>query len=101
GYAVSETTVSGKVGVVYKPVANGSIYAAVSLATLPPGSFLSNPDISRTDDGAFPGIVGQNNEAADVQRAVNYEIGTKWELAGGRLSATAALFRTERRKVAI
>lgn len=101
GYDVSETTVSGKLGLVFKPADNGNIYAAVGLSSLPPGSFLSNPDISRTGDNAFPGATGQNNADSDVQRAINYEIGTKWELFDKRLSTSAALFRTDRRKVAI
>jgi len=101
GYKASDTTLGGKLGLVFKPAANGSIYASVGLSTLPPGSFLSNPDISRTGDNAFPGLVGQNNDKAKTQKAVNYEIGTKWELFDQRLSATAALFHSERRNVAI
>src|SRR5690606_21163400 len=84
-------------GLVYKPTENGSIYAAVGLSSLPPGSFLSNPDISRTGDNAFPGLTGQNNENAKVQRAMNYEIGSKWELFDARLGTSVAVFRTERR----
>ncbi|HDZ58425.1 MAG TPA: TonB-dependent siderophore receptor [Pseudomonas xinjiangensis] len=101
GYSLSDTTLGGKLGLVFKPADNGSIYASVGLSTLPPGSYLSNPDISRTGNNAFPGLVGQNNDAAKTQKAVNYEIGTKWELFDERLSATAALFHTERRDVAI
>lgn len=101
GYERSETSVGGKLGVVYKPSINGSIYAAVGLATLPPGSYLSNPDISREGSNAFPGLVGQNSEEAREQKAINYEIGTKWLLLDGHLSTSAALFRTERKDVAI
>lgn len=101
GYHVSENTLGGKIGVVYKPVENGSIYASFGLTTLPPGSFLSNPDISRTGDNAFPGLVGQNNEAAKPQRAINHEIGVKWNFFDDRLITTAAVFSTERRSVAI
>lgn len=101
GYHVSETSLGGKLGLVYKPVPEGSLYAAVSTATLPPGSWLSNPDISRTGSNAFPGLVGQNNQAAKPQRAVNHELGIKWNFLDERLATTAALFRTIRRSVAI
>ncbi|MCA0394492.1 MAG: TonB-dependent receptor [Proteobacteria bacterium] len=101
GYEVSETTLGGKLGVVFKPVENGSLYASVNLATLPPGAWLSNPDISRTGDNAFPGIIGQNNDAAKAQRAVSHEIGVKWDFFDERLSTAAALFSTQRRSVAI
>ena len=102
GYDVSETTVGGKLGVVYKPVQNGSLYAAVGVSSLPPGSFLSNSDISREGDNAFPGwSAGLNSEAAKVQRSINYELGTKWEFFDHQLLTTAAVFRTERENVAI
>lgn len=101
GYEVSETTLGGKLGVVFKPVENGTLYASVNLATLPPGSWLSNPDISREGDNAFPGLVGQNNEAAKTQRAVSHEIGVKWNFLDDRLSTNAALFSTQRRSVAV
>jgi len=100
-YSIDAETLSGKVGIVFKPSARSSLYASWGVSSLPPGSFLSNPDISRTGDGAFPGLTGQNNQNAKVQRAVNYEIGGKWDLADGRLSTTAAVFRTERRNVGI
>jgi catecholate siderophore receptor len=100
-YDVSDTTLAGKLGLVFKPVEHGSIYGAVSMSALPPGSYLSNPDISRTGDGAFPGLAGQNNEEAKTQKAVNYELGVKWNFLDNRLNASAAIFRTERRNVAI
>ncbi|WP_202905312.1 TonB-dependent receptor [Luteimonas abyssi] len=101
GYETRDTSLSGKLGVVYKPVENGSIYASVGIATLPPGAYLSNPDISRTGDNAFPGLVGQNNDEAKPQRAVNHEIGVKWNFFDDRLATSAAVFQTQRRGVAI
>lgn len=101
GLNISETTVAGRIGVVYHPVENASLYAAVGVAPQPAASFLSNSDISRGGDNAFPGFSsGMNSEGADVQQSVNYELGGKWEL-NDRLLATAALFRTERQNVAI
>jgi len=101
GLNISETTVAGRIGVVYHPAENASLYAAVGVAPQPAASFLSNSDISRGGDNAFPGFSsGMNSEGADVQQSVNYELGAKWEL-NDRLLATAALFRTDRQNVAI
>ncbi len=97
GFKDTEFNLGGKVGVVYKPVENGSIYAAFGVSGQSPGSYLSNPDISRTGDNAFPGFV----KGAKGYTSYNYEIGTKWDLFNGRLSATAALFRTEKTGVPI
>ena len=60
------------------------------------GSLLSNPDPSRTGDGAFPGLV----PGAKPVEAHNYEAGVKWDFLGGDLSVTGALFRTEKHNVA-
>lgn len=101
-YDYGKTTVSGKLGLVYKPAEHGSVYASVGLSSLPPGSFLSNPDISREGDNAFPGFsAGLNSPDSKVQRSLNYEVGTKWEFFEQRLNASAALFRTVRENVAI
>jgi catecholate siderophore receptor len=102
GYSVEETTLSGRLGLVYKPAEHASLYGAVGVASLPPGSFLSNSDISREGDNAFPGYsAGLNSEDADVQRSINYELGAKWNLFDQRLSLSAALFHTVRENVAI
>ena len=97
GYEEDDFNLGGKVGLVYKPVANGSVYAAFGVAAQPPGSFLSNADISRTGDNAFPGLV----EGAKGVTSYNYEVGVKWDFFGGTLSTTAALFRTEKKDVPI
>ena len=102
GYERGDSTVSGKLGLAFKPVTNGTLYAAFGVAALPPASFLSNPDISRDGDNAFPGwSAGQNSIRSKVQRSINYELGAKWSFAGNRLTTTAALFRTERENIAM
>jgi catecholate siderophore receptor len=94
-FSGDEFTLGGKFGVVYKPRPEGSIYASYGLSHLPPGSYLSNSDISRTGNNAFPGFV----PGADPIYSHNYEVGVKWELLGGRLLASAAAFRTEKNNV--
>jgi catecholate siderophore receptor len=102
GYERSDVTTGGKVGIVHKPSEYGSLYGAVSLSALPPASFLSNPDISRSGDNAFPGwSAGQNSATAKVQRLANYEVGAKWNLFDERLNVNAAGFRTIRSNIAM
>ena len=91
----SDTTVGGKIGLAYKPVEAGTFYAAYGLSHLPHGSLLSNPDIARNGENAFPGFV----PGADPVELHNYELGVKWDFFGGRLSTAAALFHTEKHKV--
>lgn len=81
---------SWNTGVVFKPRANSSVYA--SYAT----SF--NPTVDAGAGGAAisdsPTAVNNVNLAPEKSR--NLEVGGKWEAAGGRAIATAALFRTEK-----
>ena len=96
-YKNSETTIGGKLGIVYKPVEEGSLYASYGVSALPPGSMLSNPDISRTGDNAYPGFV----PGAKPVEAHNYEVGLKWDFFGGKLSTTAAAFHTVKKDVPV
>lgn len=101
GVEVTDTTVGGKVGIVYKPVREGSLYASYGTSVLPPGAYLSNPDVSRPgspgdDEASFPGFIPD----ADPVRMHNYEVGVKWDWLGGKLSTTAALFHTVKENVA-
>ncbi len=98
GYPESRTTVGGKLGLVYKPAENGSIYASASVAALPPGSYLSNPDISRT---GTTNDLPNNQPGARTQDSIHFELGTKWEFCDGRLSTSAAVFHTEKRNVPV
>lgn len=93
----SPFTWGGKVGLTWKPVEQASIYVSASTAALPPGSFLSNPDVSRTGNNAFPGLV----PGARPVRSYNYEIGAKLDLFDGALSTAIAAFRGEKRNVPV
>ncbi|CAN7531995.1 catecholate siderophore receptor Fiu [Variovorax sp. LjRoot290] len=80
----SDNLLTGKVGVVFKPAPNGSIYAAYATSAKPPGS-----------DFALSGTATNiNNPNLDPQKAKTAEVGTKWDLLDKRLAVTGALFRT-------
>ena len=80
----SDNLLTGKVGVVYKPAPNGSIYAAYATSAKPPGS-----------DFTLSGTVTNiNSPNLDPQKAETLELGTKWDVIDNRLSLTGALFRT-------
>jgi catecholate siderophore receptor len=96
-FSRSPFTWGGKVGLTWKPVENASVYASFGTSALPPGSYLSNPDISREGDNAFPGLVA----GARTVRSYNYEVGGKLDLFGGDLSLALAAFRGEKRNVAV
>lgn len=76
----SEKLFSGRVGVVYKPAANGTIYASYANARQP-----------TSIQAATSGSTGSVNP---VVKGDTIELGTKWELLDQRLSLTAAVYRT-------
>ncbi|HEX2886443.1 TonB-dependent siderophore receptor [Vineibacter terrae] len=82
------TFLNWHVGAVYKPRPNGSIYVAVSSS--------SNPSGEQFDGGAADGGLAAANANLKPERNLSYEIGTKWDVLGERLSLTAALFRIDK-----
>ena len=84
--ALTDTLWSWKVGAVFKPASNGSVYATYSDSTQPPGGTnfaLSTQATSQAQPGLKP------------QEGTNIELGTKWNLLGGDLLATAAIYRSQ------
>ncbi|WP_374439960.1 TonB-dependent receptor [Pseudomonas panipatensis] len=75
-----------QVGLVYKPLPNGSIYAAWSTS--------SNPSGETGGEGAADVSLANGN--LDPERNRNYEVGTKWDFFDEALSLNAALFRTDK-----
>jgi catecholate siderophore receptor len=74
-----------KLGVLYKPTANGSVYANFAVSQEPPGG--NTLALSSATNSA-------DNPAFDAQKARTTEVGTKWDLFGEKLLLTAALYRT-------
>lgn len=86
----ADTLLTGRAGVVYKPRANGSLYAAIGSSANPAA------DAAATGTALSDLPTAANNINLAPERTRNIEVGTKWDLAGDRLAITAALFRTEK-----
>jgi len=74
-----------KLGVLYKPAANGSIYANFAVSQEPPGG--NTLTFSAAANSA-------DNPNLDPQKARTIEFGTKWDLLNEKLLLTGALYRT-------
>jgi catecholate siderophore receptor len=72
---------SWRAGAVYKPRPNGSVYAAVGTSLSPSLEGLS---------------YGTANTAIDPEKTRSFELGSKWDLLGERLSLASAVFRVEK-----
>lgn len=77
---------SWKLGGVYKPSENGSIYVSYATSQLPPGGANFSLSASATANANTPNI--------DPQKGTNEEIGAKWNVYGDKLALTAAVFRS-------
>lgn len=83
----SDNLLSPRVGLVYKPVENLSLYTSYGISYLPrSGEQLASLTV--------------NTQALDPEEFVNYEIGAKWDISP-RLGATAAVYRLDRSNVAV
>jgi catecholate siderophore receptor len=79
----NDDLVSYKVGGVFKPVENASIY-------------LSYADSQTPSQTSVSGGCNARNCNLDPEKAETYEAGIKWDLFDNKLSTTASLFRTNR-----
>jgi catecholate siderophore receptor len=75
-----------KIGVLYKPAANGSVYVNYATSQQPPGG--STLALSNAANSA-------DNPNFGPQKAKTAEAGTKWEFYDSRLMLTGAIYRTE------
>ncbi len=78
--------VNYQVGLVYKPIENGSIYASYATSSNPVGV-----DGGDGSEGITAAI--QNLKPEEVR---TMELGTKWDVLNDKLNLTAAIFRTEK-----
>lgn len=85
----SDTLFSWKLGGVYKPAPNGSIYLSYAVSQRPPGgdSFALNLTSDTSGD----------NPMFNPQKSRNIELGTKWDFLDNRLALTGAVFDTVNR----
>ncbi len=81
----SGNLVSWKLGALYKPADNGSIYLSYATSQLPPGG--SNFALNSTAGNI-------NNANVDPQKGRNIELGTKWDVLN-LFAVSAAVFRSE------
>ncbi|HYD43883.1 MAG TPA: TonB-dependent siderophore receptor [Phenylobacterium sp.] len=82
-----DALVSYRVGVVYKPVPNASIYASLANSRTPSQG---------TVNGGCSNTGAAQNCNLDPEKAKIIEVGAKWDAMGGRLSLTGSVFRNER-----
>ena len=87
-YSTSGDLWTGKLGVVYKPTENSSVYAAYGTADQPPGG--ANFQLAASGTGNSP-----NRTDFLPQKSSSTELGTKWDVLDKQLSLTAALYRTD------
>lgn len=83
---VTDNLLSWKVGALYKITDSGNVYATVANSLKPPGSDAFQLNAQNPTN--------VNNPNLDPQKALNIEIGSKWEFLDGRLLATGALFQS-------
>jgi catecholate siderophore receptor len=83
----SDDLVSPRGGLIYKPVEDLSLYASYSMTYVPRA-------------GAQLASLTPTNAALDPEEFENVEVGAKWD-AGPALSLTAAVFRLDRKNVAV
>ncbi len=76
-----DSTISWRVGAVFKPLPNGSIYFGFGNAFNPSGETHT---------------LSASTVDVDPEQTQTYELGTKWDLFQNRLSVNASIFRIEK-----
>lgn len=82
-----------RVGIVYKPVSNGSIYFSHGTSFNPSAESLSQLTSARA--------LGTQNALLPPEKNHSFEVGTKWQFWNARLETSAALFRLEKENARI
>ena len=80
---------SYRAGLVFKPVANASLYVAYGNSKTP-----SKASVNGTCTATS--TTGTANCNVDPESAIGYEFGAKWDVLDSRLSLTASIFRNDR-----
>jgi catecholate siderophore receptor len=80
----TDEMLSWRAGMVYKPLPNGSLYAAASTSFNPSAD--GNTGLSLTAGTAD----------LEPEKSRSFEVGTKWDLFGDRLAMSTAIFQSEK-----
>ena len=75
-------------GLVFKPMANGSLYVSYAKSTTPPGSL-----VGEGQEGNAIALTTLDDLKAEGTKS--YEIGTKWDFMDSAVGLSLAVFRTE------
>lgn len=92
-----DTLLNYQLGLAYKPVENGTIYASYATSSTPANASLGEGSETQGITASCRGNTCTGLNAADLSPEKNktYEVGTKWEVLDRRLTLTGAVFRTE------
>lgn len=82
----SDTLVSWKLGALYKPTSDSSLYVSYGTSKLPP---------SRNNFEISADASSNANINLDPQASKTIEVGGKWDVMNKRMGLTAAIYRTE------
>jgi catecholate siderophore receptor len=82
----SDTLLNWKVGVLFKPAADGSLYANYAISQQPPGG--ANLELSSSANSS-------SNPAFDPQKAKTAELGVKWNFFDDALLLSGAVYDTK------
>ncbi len=86
----SDNMLNYQLGLVYKPVREGSIYLSYATSSNPSGENLGQAG------GADGPAGGAAINDLKPERSKTWELGTKWDLLDNNLSVTAAVFETKK-----
>ncbi len=84
--SASGTLFNWKLGALYKPTENSSLYLNYATSKQPPGG--ANFSLSASGTG------GNNSADFDPQETKTAEVGGKWDVIDNKLALTAAIYRT-------
>ncbi len=86
----TDSMLSWRGGIVYKPRANGSVYAGYGT------SFNPASDEGNVGTALSGSDTAVNSVNLEPEKTRNVEVGTKWSVFGDRLALTGAVFHTEK-----
>ncbi|MDB6004048.1 MAG: bfrD [Prosthecobacter sp.] len=84
---------------IYKPAEHGTLYFGYGTSYNATTDGGTPSGLGLTTNGAAGGVGNTSFAGFDPEQATAYELGTKWDFFHERLSLTAALFSTEKRRV--